>query len=169
MDRYKYEAINSSKFINRFWSKVDKTSNSNGCWIWIGALGRGYGQTSIKGKMLYAHRCSWMLSNKQDWPIPLEARHLCNNRLCVNPLHILPGTCFENTQDKIDAGSQSRGNKHPSTKISEEEGIRLYNEFQALPQRGYRRKYTLAQAQRLGVSCSLIDKICRGVLRQYLR
>lgn len=41
---------------------------------------------SVNGRLVAAHRMSWALTRG---PIPAGAqiRHLCPNRLCVNPAH----------------------------------------------------------------------------------
>ena len=76
--------------------------NSNGCWEWKGRLLRlGYGAISgNKQTNLVVHRLSWMLHNNQDWPIGLETRHMCHNRRCINPDHLVPGTREENLDDQ---------------------------------------------------------------------
>jgi hypothetical protein len=70
-----------------------------GCWLWIGAKEKkGYGLFS--SLQLKAHRVSWMIHNNTDWPATKIARHICNNRNCVNPQHIIPGTSKENAEDR---------------------------------------------------------------------
>jgi hypothetical protein len=84
----------------RFWAKVDK-DGPGGCWIWTGALVRGYGQTSIHGrKRVYTHRFSWELHRG---PIPpgLVLDHLCRNPPCCNPDHLEPVTNLENLRRAV--------------------------------------------------------------------
>lgn len=93
----------------RFWSKV-KTVES-GCMEWQGSFNlNGYGRLKIKGKTHYAHRLALKLSGiflADD----LFAIHSCDNKWCVNPLHLRPGTPAENTHDMI-----SRGRQHEQKK-----------------------------------------------------
>ena len=71
-------------FFPNFWAKVKKTET---CWIWTGAQSLGYGQTSIKHKVIWAHRFSYEL-HKGPIPDGLQIDHLCKNKLCVNPDHL---------------------------------------------------------------------------------
>jgi len=108
MTYYKYDN-NTIKAIERFNSKFEK--KDSGCWEWIAFRDAdGYGQFTLnvpgKKHMLRAHRFSWIIANKQDWPTDKPvARHLCNNPCCVNSEHITPGTVSENTIDSINAGT----------------------------------------------------------------
>ena len=80
------------KYINRFWTYVDKTDD---CWHWLGSQNNvwGYGQFGIQGKTWRAHRLAYLLETG-DLPNILD--HLCRNRLCVNPAHLESVTQKEN-------------------------------------------------------------------------
>jgi len=45
--------------------------------------------------------------------------HKCNNRLCVNPLHLYEGTQAENVLDISDSGRRKKGSKLPHSKLTE--------------------------------------------------
>ena len=87
----------------RFWVKVNKNGplwNNTPCWLWLASCGtHGYGQFKTKDRqsMHAAHR--WAYQNIIG-PIPLgtELDHLCQNRPCVNPLHLEPVSHAENTR-----------------------------------------------------------------------
>ena len=107
MTYYKYDdyLINAQR---RFEKHYDKTDS---CWNYKHRLNQdGYGHLSIsvegKEHTLRAHRYSWIIANKQDWPVDKPvARHMCHNPACVNPEHILPGTQQENVDDAIKIGN----------------------------------------------------------------
>ena len=80
-----------AKYIERFWSRVNKTAT---CWLWLAARqSQGYGVLRIncvrgsQGVLVYAHRVSYELT-KGKIPDGLELDHLCRVRHCVNPDHL---------------------------------------------------------------------------------
>jgi HNH endonuclease len=99
----------------RFWEKVDKNGpvpahrpELGPCWVWLGCIGDGYGHIGWNGKNRGAHIISYMLAHG-----PIEAGncvlHACDNRRCVNPLHLSVGDKKQNAQEREERG---RGN-HP--------------------------------------------------------
>src|SRR5262245_38000495 len=96
--------------IDRFWTKVDKTSSPDGHWLWTGAVFKigGYGMCSytIAGKshVQPAHRVAYMLT---EGPMPAGMYILhkppCNIRHCVR--HTYAGTQKQNLADAITMGT----------------------------------------------------------------
>ena len=73
----------------RFWKKVDKTGDPNGCWLWLGATyATGYGCFAYDGyRHTPAQRVALMLTGT-DVPPRAHVHHLCERRDCVNPDHL---------------------------------------------------------------------------------
>jgi hypothetical protein len=82
-----------ARCFDRFWSKVEKSSD--GCWLWHGARYRGRGSYGKFQINLLAHRLAYLLE-KGEIPEGLVLDHLCNNDACVNPEHLEPVTNWEN-------------------------------------------------------------------------
>lgn len=119
-----------------FWDKVDKNGPTmpcmtTPCWVWIGNTDpTGYGiftyqiytdHEKRKTVTKKAHRFSWYLVHKQELPGTVVLRHDCDNKICVNPSHLTPGTHMENTQDKL---SKGRGNWSAAKKTNPRSGNR---------------------------------------------
>lgn len=119
----------TSKDIERFWSKVDKSDNHDHCWLWTDKPNpKGYGSIGVSGKTYRAHRVSYELAYG---PIPdgLNVLHTCDNRICVNPNHLFIGTQLENIQDRDIKGRQTRGESHPRSKLTEDQVLAMRKRY----------------------------------------
>lgn len=78
----------------RFWARVEKRGPDE-CWLWTGALTRGYGSFGSGGRNVRVHRFAY---EAVVGPIPegLTIDHLCRVRNCVNPAHLEAVTMREN-------------------------------------------------------------------------
>lgn len=80
----------------RFWALVHKSAN---CWKWRGTTQNGgYGRLRIDGRVVYAHRFSWVLHHGQI-PKGMCVLHKCDNPCCVRPDHLFLGTRADNNTD----------------------------------------------------------------------
>jgi hypothetical protein len=112
--------------MKRFFDKIDKTDS---CWNWKAASRKvGYGCMKINGKLISAHRISWML-HFGDIPDGLYVCHVCDNRKCVNPEHLFLGTQSVNMKDAYEKGRivvphfDSTGIKPYNRRIKEEKDV----------------------------------------------
>ena len=109
----------TQKDIDRFWSKIDKTPNPNGCWIWIAGKDKdGYGFFKLNGKTIRAHRFSYEIHYGKI-PNGLNVLHHCDNPTCIRPHHLFLGTCQDNSNDMKIKNRQAKGSKHGSIKHPE--------------------------------------------------
>jgi len=103
--------------MERFWNKVKRTES---CWLWQASVNAlGYGLFRANGKIVTAHRFSYIL-NYGKIPNGLHILHHCDTPPCVRPDHLYSGTHLENMKDKKERGRVSRqcGENHPKSKLT---------------------------------------------------
>lgn len=96
----------------RFANKVDLPEDIDDkvtCWIWQGAKhgqGRGYGKFRLGGKVMSAHKASYLLlvGPVEDG---LVIGHQCNNERCVSPYHLKAETQSANMEYCVASGRHS--------------------------------------------------------------
>lgn len=97
--RERFEAVLPS-IQDRF---PDFVSKSDGCWEWTGHADKdGYGWWGFsEHNGISAHRASLFIASR-EWPEAVF--HHCDNRLCVRPNHLFPGTRADNNRDMFTKG-----------------------------------------------------------------
>lgn len=93
-----------------FWSRVDKTSDTNGCWLWLGCISSGYGRIYWKGKHRYTHVIAYILSGHTiSEDLDLSHSELCvGKKHCCNPAHLTQKTHSENNRDQHRDGTMNQ-------------------------------------------------------------
>lgn len=91
-------------------------NEETGCWECTSHKpdSHGYAIISINKKRLKIHRHMFELY-KGEIPAGLLIRHTCDNRICINPNHLIAGTQQDNIRDSIERG---RHIKFRTTSIS---------------------------------------------------
>lgn len=82
----------------------------NGCWIWTASCKSYegtdlYGQFKYLGKMMRAHKVSYLMF-KGEVPPNMLVLHTCDNPLCVNPDHLYLGDHLQNCKDRKERGRE---------------------------------------------------------------
>jgi len=113
----------------RFWDKVQPEANT-GCWLWTaGVNGQNRPHFKVGSKSIYSHRLTTELQHGPP-PAGKECSHLCDQKLCVNPQHIIYETCQENLARQRGKPKASRGKPHID---------RTYSQYAHLPTDEYRK------------------------------
>lgn len=108
----------------RFWSRVEVRQRDQ-CWPWRYGSQEGYGEFRFSNNSReQAHRTAYRIANG---PIPQNAviRHRCDNSLCCNPWHLLPGSHADNVRDRVDRGRSAIGEDAGRAKLTAAQVIKV--------------------------------------------
>lgn len=85
--------------------------NEQGCWLWQGALvGNGYPGSSYRGTNCRVHKASYEL-HRGPVPEGWDVCHTCDNKLCINPLHLFAAPRVANLIDMRNKGRNRQTQK----------------------------------------------------------
>ena len=72
----------------RFWSRVERSDDENGCWEWRGTQKPGgYPFIQVGYHSMSPSFLSWFWSTG-EFPLSGQIHQICENRLCVRPSHL---------------------------------------------------------------------------------
>jgi hypothetical protein len=121
-----------------------------GCWNWTGGkYGGGYGMFWFEGRHQPAHRVAYRLF-VGPFCETLQLNHQCDNRACVNPLHVRIGTQSQNMRE-----AHRRVRK--TSRIGPEKALEIRERYAGggVSQKGLAREY--------GVRQCFISEVLRGL------
>ena len=112
----------------------------------------GYPVSTINGKFdrIYRH---FYKKFKGDIQKGLVIRHTCDNRLCINPEHLIIGTHADNVKDRVERGRSAKGMKNGRSKLNIEQ-VKLIKTDNTTPK--------TQLAKRFGVDPKVIRDIKNG-------
>lgn len=102
----------------RFLDKV--VVSESGCHEWTANVKRdGYGHFYFRGNNSFpAHRASYILF-KGEIPKGKCVMHICDNRICVNPDHLIVGSIIDNIKDMDSKGRRGTRSKLTYSDVDE--------------------------------------------------
>ncbi|CAM9113387.1 unnamed protein product, partial [Ectocarpus sp. 13 AM-2016] len=77
------------------------------CWNFTGCTVRSYGQIQIMGKYRGAHVMSCEIATKRAVRPGEVTRHLCGNKLCIAPGHLVFGRPVDNSLNSLKHGTKT--------------------------------------------------------------
>lgn len=96
----------------------------SGCLEWIGTrYPNGYGEISVGGKKVLAHRYAWQRVHGEI-PPSADIDHTCWNKACVNVEHLRPATRVQNNRNYSGAKSTNLSTGIRGVSISKRGHIR---------------------------------------------
>lgn len=144
--------------VTRFWALVD-IRKADECWPWKGAISKGYGEFSFRGRIRPAHELALSFAIGEKRADGLDTCHSCDNPPCVNPAHLRFGTRQSNVDEMVERGRNARGESSPSAKLTTAQVV----EIRSRRAMGARQKDLALQ---YGISAAYVSEIVNGLVWQ---
>lgn len=132
------------------------------CIIYTGAVDKdGYGHSTYKGESTGMHRIVYVKAKglRVSDIKGVVIRHTCDNRSCINPDHLIPGTHADNMNDMKVRGRAAKYEHNGQSKLTKEQVD--YIRANAKPKDKY--LGFAAIAKRFGVTTQTVWAIYRNI------
>jgi len=141
-----------------FWQLVE-AGQPGECWRWRGTKNpKGYSnqiEIAGRGEQRRAHVWAYVLL-LGDVPEGQCVCHNCDNRECVNPLHMFLGSRSENHADMVSKGRHACGEKNGAARLAKVVALQIRERYE----RGGVTQKQLAEE--FGISRAQVSNITRG-------
>ena len=117
-----------------------------------GCDGYGYPCVTVDGVTNRAHRYAYR-TYRGEIPPGAVMRHICDNKKCVNPFHLVLGTHSDNVADRVKRNRSARGEGNGRSKLTDIDVIEILTDNETP-------KMTLAREY--GVSPKVVRDIKQG-------
>lgn len=109
--------------IERVMNLVDRRTPTE-CWPWRTSISGRYPAISVKcsdGRWRSRSAPKIVLEHKLGRPLQRGelTRHTCDNTVCCNPGHLIPGTSADNSRDMIERNRTQRRDANPNGRLTQ--------------------------------------------------
>lgn len=136
-------------------------AGDNNCIVWTRTTNQdGYGRVRILDSLESAHRMSFLAYHRMKGDVyntKVELMHSCNNRQCINPLHLSPGSHLQNMQSTVFPNRE--GSRNVKAKLTEADVIEIRRRVAAKEFGAF-----TELAREFGVSATTVKRIAKGIL-----
>lgn len=101
--------------------------DNNDCWNCISHKPNNFGYPTIKiNGVNYKIYKVFYEKYKHSIPNNLVIRHTCDNKLCINPNHLILGTHNDNVQDRVQRNRSAVGIRNGRSKLNERQVLEIF-------------------------------------------